>query len=90
MHLFVLQQSPPELRGDERGLFRSVTAGMRCSRDRNTTGPQAGGGPAGWGPLSLLAFGTNSSLGKNAGMALTGGTCFRGAWPTLEGDGAPG
>lgn len=37
--------------------------------------------------LSSLAFGPNISLEKSIGIALVGGTCFHGVWPTLEDDG---
>lgn len=72
----------------------TVEGGVSCSRDRNTAGYQAGGGQPHRGCtdllLSFLAFSSHSSLEKNTGMALAGGTGLRGVWLTFEDSGATG
>ena len=62
----------------------TAEGGVSCSRDRNTAVYQAGGGQP------HRAFSSHSSLEKNTGMALAGGTGLHGVWLTFEDSGATG
>lgn len=84
----MLHQSPPRASGVASGGFSypMTGEGVSCPRGRNTGGQPAGGRPALWGlhRLSTLfsGFWLKQPFGKEHRVALAGGTCWHGMWPT--------